>query len=174
MGFTGLPGAGVTSVARLMCSEFGALPMSMASHPRMRLEAELGVKGYSAEAGQLLARYRIERERAEPLCWIRPFHRRLMRTVRMSRPSRLVITGILTRKELFYCKAMGARLIHLAAPETVRRQRIGLRFPTEPTPAQTTLNKLVHVEPGIWDLIIDTDEPYPEFVHSIRLLLARF
>ena len=108
------------------------------------------------------------------MCWIRPFHRRVMRTMRLSRPSRLVITGILTRKELFYCKAMSARLIHLAAPEAVRRQRIGLRYPAAPTPAHTTLSKLVHAEPRIWDLIIDTDEPYAEFVHSIRLLLARF
>ena len=170
---TGQPGAGVSTTARLLTSRFDAFPMSLAAYPRMRMAAEEGMKGMGPTAEQALCAFRTEGEAQDPLMWIRPFHRRLARVLRRSRPGRMVLTGVLTRRELWYCHALGARLIHLTAPPAVRRQRIGLRFPTEPVPAYETLERVSHADPRIWDRIVDTDEPYGEFIHHMRLLIDR-
>lgn len=173
IGITGLPGAGVATVTRLLTSRFDAAPMSLAAYPRMRMAAETGMRSMGPEVEKALAEYRQATENADHLVWIRPFHRRLLRQLRRHRAGRIVITGILTRREISYLRAMGARLIHLTAPAAVRKQRIGLRFPTEPITAHETLEQLTHADPRIWDLIVDTDEPYGEFIHRMRVLLAR-
>jgi dephospho-CoA kinase len=168
LALTGLPGAGVTTVTRLLCTEFGAMAMSMAAYPRLRLEAQAGLQFAGEEA---LAEYRMRRERMDKLVWIRPFHRRLMRLIRQTRPSRLVITGILTEAELAYCGMLGARLVHLTAPAEIRRQR--LRFESAAITAYESLDRLAQAQPHLWDLIIDSDEPYPEFIRSVRAQLAQ-
>jgi dephospho-CoA kinase len=165
LALTGLPGAGVTTVTRLLRTEFGAMAMSMAAYPRLRLEAQAGLQFAGEEA---LAEYRMRRERMDKLVWIRPFHRRLMRVVRHTRPSRLVITGILTEAELAYCRMLGARLVHLTAPAEIRRQRLRSAAIT----AYESLDRLAQAQPHLWDLIIDSDEPYPEFIRSVRARLA--
>lgn len=170
LAMTGLPGAGMATVTRVLCTELEAMAISMAAYPRLRLEAEGTAHGSIEEA---LPDFRIQREQSERLVWIRPFHRRLVRLLRHNPPPRLVITGVLTQAELAYCKTLGARLVHLTAPAEVRRQRIGVRFPSRPIAAHELLEKLVHTQPQLWDLIIDTDEPYPEFIRSVRAQIGR-
>ena len=170
LALTGLPGAGVGTVARLLCGEFEAMGLSMAAYPHLRMEAEGGAHGPLHEA---LAEFRVRRERAERLVWIRPFHKRLARLLRFAPPARIVITGVLTETEIAYCKTLGARLVHLTAPVEVRRARIRVRFPEHPAAALELLDKLAQTQPQLWDLIIDTDEPYAEFIRSIRAQLTR-
>ena len=167
---TGLPGSGVHTVTRVLRSEFEAVEMSMAAFPRLRMEAEGGVHGPLEE---FLADFRLQRERIVRLIWIRPFHRRLVRLLRHAPPPRLVITDVLTQVELAYCKTLGARLVHLTAPAEVRRQRIGVRFPSRPIEAHELLEKLVQSQPQLWHLIIDTDEPYAEFMKSVCAQVGR-
>jgi predicted kinase len=168
---TGLPGAGLGTVARLICTEFGAKALSMADYPRLRLQAEGSARGAVEEA---LPDYRLQRERTDRLTWIRPFHRRLLRMLRHSPPPGVVITNVLTQAELAYCKALGAHLVYLTAPIEVRRQRIGARYPSRPVAAHHLLERLVQTQPQLWDLIIDTNEPYPEFVRGIRSRISGF
>jgi hypothetical protein len=89
-------------------------------------------------------------------------------------PARLLITGLLTETDVRYCKSIGARLIHLQASAEVRKQRIGVRFPERRLEAFDNLEKLVRSQPQLWDLILDTDEPYPAFVQSLRAQMGRF
>jgi len=49
-----------------------------------------------------------------------------------------------------------------------------VRFPEHPVEAYDLLDKLSHGQPQLWDLIVDTDEPYAEFIKSVRAQIARF
>jgi dephospho-CoA kinase len=167
---SGLPGAGVNTVTRLLSDEPGTLVVSMGAYPRLRFEAELGPQSLGDEA---LIEFRDAKEKTDRSCWVRPFHRRLLRLLRRSLPARLIITGLLTETDIRYCRAIGARLIHLHAPAEVRRQRIGIRFPERRLEALERLDKLAASQPNLWDLILDTDEPYPAFVQSLRSQVSR-
>lgn len=173
LALTGLPGAGVSTVARAVSESYGALPLSLATLPARWLGEEWGLPPEDPAHQRLLLDLRLRGEHREGLYWIRPFHRRLQRVLRADPARRVVITGGLTPREIAYCQALGARLIHLTAPEGLRRRRIGLRFP-EPHPAYDLLQRLVQTRPQLWHLIVDTDEPYPEFIRSFRALLGEF
>jgi dephospho-CoA kinase len=170
LALSGSPGAGVTTVTRLLTEEPGTLVVSMSAFPRLTLEAESGPNSLNDEA---LAEFRCAKEKLERTCWVRPFHRRLLRLLRRGLPARLVITGLLTEIDVRYCKSIGARLIHLQAPADVRKLRIGVRFPERGLEAFESLEKLVRSQPQLWDLILDTDEPYPSFVQSLRAQMGR-
>lgn len=171
---TGSPGSGVGTAARVLSTEYGALMMSMASKPRIAHEMTFGLHPERRIAPAAFLDFRLAEERKNGLCWIRPFHRRLKRILRFDPRRRIVITGILTPRELAYCKGIGARLIHLTAPEAVRRIRIGTRFPEEPHQGLLALDLLMRSRPHSWDVIVDSDEPYPEFIQSLKAQLGRF
>lgn len=170
LALSGLPGAGVSTVTRLLTEEAGTMVVSMSAFPRLRLEAEAGSNAINDEN---LVEFRYAREKIEGSIWVRPFHRRLLRLLRRGLPTRLVITGLLTETDVRYCKAIGARLIHLQAPAEVRKARIGVRFPERRLEAFDNLEKLVRSQPQLWDLILDTDEPYPAFLQSLRAQVGR-
>ena len=170
LALSGLPGAGVATVTRLLTEEPGTLVMSMNAFPRLRLEAEAGPNAIHDEA---LVAFRYAKEKMEGWCWVRRFHRRLLRLLRRGLPARLLITGLLTETDVRYCKSIGARLIHLQAPAEVRKLRIGVRFPERGLEAFEKLEKLVRSQPQLWDLILDTDEPYPSFVQGLRAQMSR-
>ena len=169
---TGHAGAGVATIARLLCREHGAIGISMDSIPRLAREMSLGRHTEGKDAHWALIDYRLEGERGDEFHWLRPFHRRLKTVLRQRKDRPVVITGILTPREVAYCRMMGARMIHLFAPEAIRRRRIGLRFPDPPHPSAGLVERLAESRPELWNLIVDSDEPFADFIQSFKAQLS--
>ena len=160
-------------MARLLCREHGALMVSMSSIPRLAHEMTWGRHSEGHEDTYAYLDFRLAGERNEGFCWLRPFHRRLRRLQQTGGNGLIVVKGLLTPRDVAYCRMMGARMIHVTADEAVRRRRIGLRYPDPPHPALELLERLAAARPQMWDLIIDSDEPFPEFIKSFKALLAK-
>lgn len=171
---TGQPGTGVATIAKLLCRDYDALMISMASIPRIAHEMAENRQPCDPDLAWSVPDYRPAAEGREDFHWIRPFHRRLTHILQRSGRQRIVITGILSPREVSYCRYMGARLIHFTAPEAVRRMRIGLRFPESPHPGLSLLDRLARDRPHLWSLIVDSDEPYPEFISGFKAQLGAF
>jgi len=165
---TGAPGAGVHTLARMLCRQGESLEMSMGAPAWLTLEAEKGVRHLTANDQRKYLDLRIAKAKEDRAHWVRPFHKRLRNLINQRSYQRIVITGIITPYELAYCRAMGAKLIHLTAPEEVRHRRIGLRFLRPAHPAQELLERYMKAHPEKWNLVVDTDEPYGEFVYSVQ------
>ncbi|MDH4224222.1 MAG: AAA family ATPase [Deltaproteobacteria bacterium] len=169
---TGAPGAGTTTVAHMLCNKFNALEMSMDSQPRKEMEYRHGGKKLSNEDYRDYLNYRLHMARQDKSHWLRSFHKRLKQVVAQNSHHRIVITGVMTPHELEYCRALGAKLVHLTAPADIRRRRIGLRYLNPPHPGQEFMDNLMRNHPEKWDLVIDSDEPYGEFIHSAQVAMC--
>ena len=171
---TGSPGSGVGTTARLLCTEYGALMMSMASMPRIAHEMTFGLYPERRSAPSALLDFRLAEERKNGTRWILPFHRRLKQILRHGPGRRIVITVVLTPRELAYCKGIGPRRLPLPASAPVRRSRLAPPLPLEPHQGLLALDLLMQSRPQTWDIIVDSDEPYPEFIKSLKAQLGQF